>query len=116
MKKLRQPVWILTLLSGVCAGAAVLVIALVIAQARAMQPSSISVPSPVSTAPVVNGTRVASPTQSGSARLPLAQPSPTRSTSRQPAPGDSDQIPDDPTVAPDPQESADNNVSFPNDI
>jgi hypothetical protein len=42
---------------------------------------------------------------------------PSKSTGARPqVPEESATIPDDPTIAPDPRQSADNNVSFPNDI
>jgi hypothetical protein len=50
------------------------------------------------------------------------QPVPPKAAVKSPAPGapqvreESATIRDDPTIAPDPKQSADNNVSFPNDI
>ena len=73
------------------------------------------------TAPVP-GTRPAAPAAHRSGIAP-ATPTPSRpATTRSPAPGapqvpeESATIRDDPTVAPDPKQSADNNVSFPTDI
>jgi hypothetical protein len=49
------------------------------------------------------------------------QPAPPKSAAKSPAPGapqvpeESATIRDDPTIAPDPKQSADNNISFPSD-
>jgi hypothetical protein len=45
-----------------------------------------------------------------------ADPKPQPSLSKPQVPEESATIKDDPTIAPDPKQSADNNVSFPTDI
>ena len=106
MKRSRQPIWILTLISLVSAGTAAFFITSVIASTNATpRISPAGMPSPVAAAqasPTVNKTRVVNQA--------------AQSPSAKPTADESGQIPDDATVAPDPQESADNNVSFPNDI
>jgi hypothetical protein len=54
---------------------------------------------------------------------PTTAPAAAKPTTPKPAPPGAPQVPeesatirDDPTIAPDPKQSADNNVSFPNDI
>jgi hypothetical protein len=54
-------------------------------------------------------TRQPAPVSAASRTAPPAHPAPS-------VPEESATIPDDPTTAPDPSQSSDNNVSFPNDI
>jgi hypothetical protein len=62
------------------------------------------------------------PTRTAAASTPVPSKAVTPTATKPPAPGapqvpeESATIRDDPTIAPDPKQSADNNVSFPNDI
>ena len=91
---IRRVIGILTFAAVVCGGAVVL-------ESRAAD-------SPATTAPA----------HPASAKAPVASPP----AAKPPAPGapqvpeESATIRDDPTIAPDPKQSADNNVSFPTDI
>lgn len=97
MTQLRHSIGILTALLGLSAGAMVL-------ETRAADQSA----QPV--APQAAPSAQAAP---ASPAPPAAKP-PLRSVPQ--VPEESATIRDDPTVAPDPKQSADKNVSFPNDI
>lgn len=94
-----------TLLLLICTAAGVVTL-------RAAEPGKPAEPSknaPAASAPPTTTTGTQSDPKA-------AQPAKAGDKGQQPAGEDSTTIRDDPTVAPDPQESADNNVSFPVDI
>jgi len=92
MTQVRRAIGILTSIAVVCAGAIVL-------QTRAADQQRPS---------------VASRTDAAPAPVPPAAKAPPAGAPQ--VPEESATIRDDPTTAPDPKQSADNNVSFPSDI
>jgi hypothetical protein len=87
---IRRAIGILTCVALVCGGAEVL-------QSRAADPAT---PNPAAAKPSAATPPAAKPPAAGAPQVPE----------------ESATIRDDPTIAPDPKQSADNNVSFPNDI
>lgn len=98
---------VLLLLGVVCAWS-------VGASLRAAEQTSTPAAAPAR-APAAAPTPAAAPS-TPPASAPSASPGGHHSASEPTVPEPTATIRDDPTIAPDPQESADNNVSFPNDI
>ena len=115
MTRLRQSIGILTALLVLSAGAMVL-------ETRAAdQATQVSAPDtqPTATRPASSPQRTAARGHRSDAVPPAAAAPPKSASAAQGAPQvpeESATIRDDPTVAPDPKQSADKNVSFPNDI
>jgi hypothetical protein len=119
MTRLRQSIGILTALLVLSAGAMVL-------ETRAAdQGTQVSAPEPARdtqpavTRPAPSPERTAARGHRSDAVPPAAAAPPKSAPAAQGAPQvpeESATIRDDPTVAPDPKQSADKNVSFPNDI
>jgi hypothetical protein len=111
MSKLRRPIAILASAVALCTGTLVLTTH---AADQAGPPAGVQ-PAPVTpqAAPPVRAASNAVAANPAAAKPPAAKP---------PAPGapqvpeESATIRDDPTIAPDPKQSADKSVSFPNDI
>jgi hypothetical protein len=121
MTQLRQSIGIVTALLLLCAGAMILETR---AAGQSAQPAAAG-PAPdaqPATAPAASGpqptpARARRPDRPSAAAAPATPPKAVVPTPGAPqVPEESATIRDDPTVAPDPKQSADKNVSFPNDI
>ena len=96
MKKPHRSTWILTTVVLLSAGTAIVAIG-------AAEPTT------------VRGAAEAAPPKSTAAK-PVTPQAATPAPGAPPMPEESATIRDDPTIAPEPRQSADNNVSFPSDI
>jgi hypothetical protein len=112
MKTSQRSIWLMTGLGLLCTSAALVTLRAAEQKAsHSTAPATAASPAPARQAPASGpGATQAATTPSSTSPAPAAG-----STSKPPA-ADGTTIHDDPTVAPDPQESADNNVSFPVDI
>ena len=101
MKDLRRSILMLTLLTGLCAALAVMALRAA-AQSVMTRPPAVAAPSAASAdASPAPATSTAPPTSPPAATPPASASGPIR---------------DEPDIAPDKKESADNNISFPVDI
>lgn len=126
MIQARRAIGILTSVVVACAGVVVVQTHAAdepdrVAAQPGVQPPASRPPASQSPAATPSGARSPSVPNPSVAQAPSA-PNPKAPTAKSPAPGapqvpeESATIRDDPTIAPDPKQSADNNVSFPNDI
>jgi hypothetical protein len=119
----QRSIGVLLALSLACIGAAVVTIRAAEQKAGAAgaQPTSTSAQGAAGAqaSPTAKGPQDAGPKSNSAGQQPASGAPATgghQSASAPQVPEESATIHDDPTVAPDPQESADNNVSFPADI